>query len=122
LLWRFRFLVCCWGRVLSLGVGRATWHSAFSCCCFLWWWGVGCGGALLGPEGTGCMWFLRGLRGGCVWCVFLVPLLSVCSYRVPGVLVGVGGCVGGVWLFFEMCIVDASIWFVVIVLVYSVLW
>ena len=84
--------------------------------------GVGCGGALLGPEGTGCMWFLRGLRGGCVWCVFLVPLLSVCSYRVPGVLVGVGGCVGGVWLFFEMCIVDASIWFVVIVLVYSVLW
>jgi len=36
----------------------------------------------------------------------MVVLLLAASYRIP---VGVGVVVGGVWLFFEKCIVDASI-------------
>ena len=39
-------------------------------------------------------------------CCLMVVLLLAASYRIP---VGVGVVVGGVWLFFEKCIVDASI-------------
>jgi hypothetical protein len=60
-------------------------------------WGFG---TLLGPEGTpvGC----------CLWPS--LPLMS--NARWPwfvGVCVGGGVCGGGVWLFVECCIVDASI-------------
>ena len=63
------------------------------------WWGVG-RGTLLGPEGTG---LCRGV-GVCCFCGRVLP------QTVSGVVLGVGvGCGDRVWLLFENCIVDASI-------------
>ena len=88
-------------------------------------------GALLGPEGTGRrgLWFSHRMcvvwgwgPWGCVvsgFVVLLVVFCVCCGVRVfwasvwcrLGGLVSwwVRGMAGGVWLFFEKCIVDASI-------------
>ena len=96
--------------------------------------GLGGGNALLGPERTDPLRLHRrqslcGVVGvvvaGLVFLVALPPadhiphplFCSECFFRSLALVGGLaGGCgwvgVGGVWLFFEKCIVDASIWFV----------